>query len=100
PCPPARSTSISSLVVYRRSVASAQRNCFAALAMTAKKSCRCEERSDEAISLSCCVGRVAMADSTKRVALYASVGPELTHYAVDVEAGALVRRATITLPAN
>ena len=41
-----------------------------------------------------------MADSTKRVALYASVGRELTHYAVDVEAGALVRRATITLPAN
>jgi 6-phosphogluconolactonase len=41
-----------------------------------------------------------MANSTKRVALYASVGPELTHYEVDVEAGALVRRATITLPAN
>jgi 6-phosphogluconolactonase len=41
-----------------------------------------------------------MADSTKRVALYASVGPELTHYAVDVEADALIRRGTVTLPAN
>jgi 6-phosphogluconolactonase len=41
-----------------------------------------------------------MANSTKRVALYASVGPELTHYVVDVEGGALVRRATVTLPAN
>ena len=35
-----------------------------------------------------------------RVALYASVGPELTHYDVDVEAAALVRRGTVTLPAN
>src|SRR5712672_1983673 len=35
-----------------------------------------------------------------RVALYASVGPELTQYDVDVEAAALVRRGTITLPAN
>src|SRR5207253_7708444 len=35
-----------------------------------------------------------------RVALYASVGPALTHYDVDVEGGALTRRATITLPAN
>jgi 6-phosphogluconolactonase len=38
--------------------------------------------------------------NTNRVALYASVGPELTHYEVDVEGGALARRATITLPAN
>jgi 6-phosphogluconolactonase len=35
-----------------------------------------------------------------RVALYASVGPELTQYDVDVEAAALVRRGTVTLPAN
>src|SRR5690242_5948522 len=35
-----------------------------------------------------------------RVALYASVGPELTQYDVDVEAAELVRRATVTLPAN
>jgi 6-phosphogluconolactonase len=35
-----------------------------------------------------------------RVALYASVGPELTHYEVDVEGAALVRRSTVALPAN
>jgi 6-phosphogluconolactonase (cycloisomerase 2 family) len=41
-----------------------------------------------------------MADSSNQVALYASVGPQLTHYAVDVEGAALERRATVTLPAN
>lgn len=41
-----------------------------------------------------------MADAAKRVALYASVGPELTHYEVDVEGAALTRRGTVTLPAN
>ena len=41
-----------------------------------------------------------MADSSTQVALYASVGPQLTHYAVDVEGAALERRATVTLPAN
>ena len=35
-----------------------------------------------------------------KVALYASVGPELTHYDVDVEAATLTRRGTVTLPAN
>jgi len=35
-----------------------------------------------------------------RVALYASVGPELTQYDVEVEAAALVRRGAVTLPAN
>ena len=35
-----------------------------------------------------------------RVALYASVGPELTQYDVNVETAALVRRGTVTLPAN
>jgi 6-phosphogluconolactonase (cycloisomerase 2 family) len=34
------------------------------------------------------------------VALYASIGPDLTQYDVDVEAAALVRRGTVTLPAN
>jgi 6-phosphogluconolactonase (cycloisomerase 2 family) len=38
--------------------------------------------------------------ASARVALYASVGPELTQYDVDVEAAALVRRSTVTLPAN
>jgi len=35
-----------------------------------------------------------------KVALYASVGPELTQYDVDVEGAALIRRATVSLPAN
>jgi 6-phosphogluconolactonase (cycloisomerase 2 family) len=38
--------------------------------------------------------------ASARVALYASIGPELTQYDVDVEAAALVRRGTVTLPAN
>jgi 6-phosphogluconolactonase (cycloisomerase 2 family) len=38
--------------------------------------------------------------ASARVALYASVGPELAQYDVDVEAAALVRRGTVTLPAN
>src|SRR5437588_427203 len=41
-----------------------------------------------------------MADSSKQVALYAAIGPELTHYAVDVEGATLIRRGTVTLPAN
>jgi 6-phosphogluconolactonase len=40
-----------------------------------------------------------MAD-TERVALYASVGPELTLYEVDVAAATLTRRESVTLPAN
>jgi 6-phosphogluconolactonase (cycloisomerase 2 family) len=35
-----------------------------------------------------------------KVSLYASVGPDLTHYDVDVEGAALRRRGTISLPAN
>ncbi|HEX3537752.1 MAG TPA: beta-propeller fold lactonase family protein [Stellaceae bacterium] len=35
-----------------------------------------------------------------RAQLYAAVGPELTHYEVDVAGAALSRRATVTLPAN
>ena len=35
-----------------------------------------------------------------RVALYASVGPTLTHYDVDVAGAELSRRSTVTLPAN
>jgi 6-phosphogluconolactonase len=34
------------------------------------------------------------------VKLYASVGPELTHYDVDVDGAALTRRGTVSLPAN
>jgi 6-phosphogluconolactonase (cycloisomerase 2 family) len=35
-----------------------------------------------------------------KVALYANVGPELTHYEVDVEDASLTRRGTVTLPAG
>jgi 6-phosphogluconolactonase (cycloisomerase 2 family) len=38
--------------------------------------------------------------SAGRVQLYAAVGPDLTHYEVDVGGAALTRRGTITLPAN
>ena len=41
-----------------------------------------------------------MAASTNRVALYAAVGPELTHYEVDADGATLTRRATVRLPAN
>src|SRR5437763_4873901 len=41
-----------------------------------------------------------MADSSKQVALYAAIGPELTHYAVDVGGATLTRRGTVILPAN
>ena len=41
-----------------------------------------------------------MAEQPSRVALYANVGPELTHYDVDVGAATLTRRDSVTLPAN
>src|ERR1700676_3267142 len=41
-----------------------------------------------------------MANNTNRLALYASVGPELTHYDVDVEGATLTRRGTVSLPGN
>src|SRR5436853_3378527 len=47
------------------------------------------------------MGRASpMAAAAKRLALYASVGPELTHYDVDVEGATLTRRGTVALPAN
>lgn len=36
----------------------------------------------------------------RNVQLYAAVGPELTHYEVDVENAALTQRSTVSLPAN
>jgi 6-phosphogluconolactonase len=38
--------------------------------------------------------------SNERAGLYASVGPELTQYDVDVDAATLTRRGTVRLPAN
>ena len=37
---------------------------------------------------------------SNKIALYASVGPELTHYDVDVDNAALVKQRAVTLPAN
>src|SRR5438034_7282097 len=45
--------------------------------------------------------RVAFAQpETRKVALYANVGADLTHYDVDVAGAALIKRATVTLPAS
>src|SRR3989441_323512 len=45
--------------------------------------------------------RVAFAQpETRKVALYANVGPDLTHYDVDAAGAALTKRATVTLPAG
>ena len=35
-----------------------------------------------------------------KVSLYASVGAELTHYDMDIDAATLTRRDTVRLPAN
>src|SRR6267143_5843290 len=40
------------------------------------------------------------ASRSNRIALYASVGPELTHYDVDVDNATLTKQRTVTLPAN
>jgi 6-phosphogluconolactonase len=42
----------------------------------------------------------ATAAKSGRVALYASVGAELTHYDVNLESAALTKRGSVTLPAN
>src|SRR5438132_9931371 len=45
--------------------------------------------------------RVAFAQpETQKVALYATVGADLTHYDVDVAGAELTKRATVTLPAG
>src|SRR5438128_9151131 len=45
--------------------------------------------------------RVAFAQQeARKVALYANVGADLTHYDVDVAGAALTKRATISLPAG
>src|SRR5262252_10163716 len=45
--------------------------------------------------------RVAFAQQeARKVALYANVGADLTHYDVDVAGAALTKRSTVTLPAS
>ncbi len=38
--------------------------------------------------------------ASQNIALYANVGPDLTHYDVDVASAALIRQSTVTLPAR
>jgi 6-phosphogluconolactonase (cycloisomerase 2 family) len=38
--------------------------------------------------------------ASQKVALYANVGPDLTHYDVDIAGAELIKRATVTLPAG
>ncbi|MDB5903708.1 MAG: 3-carboxymuconate cyclase-like protein [Betaproteobacteria bacterium] len=42
----------------------------------------------------------AAQQASRKVALYANVGADLTHYDVDVANAALIRRGTVTLPAS
>src|SRR5215468_10123090 len=45
--------------------------------------------------------RLASAEpASQRVALYANVGADLTHYDVDVAGAELIKRETVTLPAG
>src|SRR5277367_288327 len=41
-----------------------------------------------------------MPETSAKLALYASVGNELTHYDIDIAGAALTRRASVSLPAN
>jgi 6-phosphogluconolactonase len=43
-------------------------------------------------------GVMAQAQTAVKVAVYASVGPELIHYQLDVDSASLVKRASVTLP--
>jgi 6-phosphogluconolactonase len=45
--------------------------------------------------------RLAFAQqASRKVALYANVGADLTHYDVDVASAELIKRETVTLPAG
>ena len=46
------------------------------------------------------MSEASSAQSTQKVALYANVGADLTHYDVDVARADLIKRATVTLPAS
>ena len=42
--------------------------------------------------------RLAFAQQPRKVALYANVGPDLTHYDVDLAGANLIKKETVTLP--
>jgi 6-phosphogluconolactonase len=44
--------------------------------------------------------RLAFAQQPRKVALYANVGPDLTHYDVDLAGAELIKKETVTLPAG
>jgi 6-phosphogluconolactonase len=46
------------------------------------------------------MAELSSAQSTQKVALYANVGADLTHYDVDVAGAELIKRSTVTLPAG
>ena len=47
------------------------------------------------------IPRLSFAQSAEqKIALYANVGPDLTHYDVDVAGAQLIKRETVTLPAS
>ncbi len=46
------------------------------------------------------MAELSSAQPTPKVALYANVGADLTHYDVDVAGAELIKRATVTLPAG
>jgi 6-phosphogluconolactonase (cycloisomerase 2 family) len=45
-------------------------------------------------------GLCSAQSASQKVALYANVGPDLTHYDVDVAGAELIKRETVTLPAS
>src|SRR5260221_10232983 len=45
-------------------------------------------------------GLCSAQSASQKVALYANVGPDLTHYDVDVAGAELIKRKTVTLPAS
>ena len=44
-------------------------------------------------------GLASAQPASQKIALYANVGADLTHYDVDVAGAELIKRATVTLPA-
>src|ERR1700730_10575843 len=49
-------------------------------------------------ALSILTAILAQALTSARVALYASVGPEMVHYQLDVDSASLVKRDSVTVP--
>src|ERR1700692_4921631 len=48
----------------------------------------------------CAVSMLSGQTATGKAVLYAAVGPELTQYDIDMDHAALIKRGSVTLPAN